>query len=248
MKCLSLIFLIPALIAMSSCISTIQDVNPSIGFLRAKGLDVTPRYFDGHRAAMVEEQLKGRGITDENVLRAMAMIRREEFIPADFQLHAYEDTALPLTEDRSIPQPYVIAVMLELLNLQSGDRVLAIGDGSGYQTAIIAEISEEVYSIETRRELAEKARDKLAELGYDNVLIIEGDDAFDIVEKEAFDAVVYFAAVEEVPPYIFERLAEGGRLVVPLGDEINGQALTMFEKINGTMYKAEFGEVRFRFL
>lgn len=248
MTVLSMVSLLAAVVMISSCISTAPDVNPSTGFLRAKGWDFTPQYFDEQRAAMVEEQLRGRGIKDERVLRAMATIKREQFIQESLRLNAYDDNALPLADSRSIAQPYVIAVMVELLRLQSSDHVLSIGDGSGYQTAVMAEIADEVYSIEPRRELAEQAGNKLEELGYDNALMIHGDDASDIGGEEVFDAIVCFAAMEEIPSSIFERLADGGRLVVPLGEEIDNQMLTMFEKINGTTYKAEVGGVRFRFL
>ncbi|MFV2040748.1 MAG: protein-L-isoaspartate O-methyltransferase, partial [Candidatus Hydrothermarchaeales archaeon] len=137
--------LIIVLLASSACLSTGQDLISASDILRAKGISIEKSlFFDEARIAMVEEQLKGRGIKDQRILEVMSRIEREEFIPADYQLFAYDDGALPIAEGRSIPQPYVIAVMIEALNLQGGDRVLAIGDGSGYQTAILAELSEEV--------------------------------------------------------------------------------------------------------
>lgn len=241
--------LIIMLIAFSSCLSADQSVNPSLEILSAKGLiKEKSLLFEEVRIAMVEEQLKGRGIKDQRVLGVMSRIKREEFIPADYQLFTYDDRAVPIAEGRNIPQPYVIAIMVESLKLQSNDRVLEIGDGSGYQTAILAEMSKKVYSLEPRPDLGRKSKILITKLGYDNAHIIIGEGRLGLPGKAPFDAIVFFAALEDVLSVLFEQLIEGGRLVVPLGKQIDNQTLTLFEKKNGRLYKTELGGVRFRIL
>jgi protein-L-isoaspartate(D-aspartate) O-methyltransferase len=243
------VVLILLIITYSSYLSENQDVNPTLEILRAKGLiKENSLFFKEARIAMVEEQLKGRGIKDQRVLDVMSKIKREEFIPMDFQLYAYDDGAISIAKGRSIPQPYIIAIMIEALNLQNNTRVLEIGDGSGYQTAIIAEMSGEIYSIESRPSLAEKSESLLTEIGYDNAHMIIGDGRLGLPDNAPFDAIVFFAAIEEVPTVIFEQLKEGGILVVPLGEQLEDQTLTVFEKKNGHLFKTELGKVRFRLL
>jgi protein-L-isoaspartate(D-aspartate) O-methyltransferase len=243
------LFLILMLAAHSSCLSGNQKRDPTLEILKAKGLTKEKSLLlEEARLSMVEEQLMGRGLKDQRVLDVMSRIKREEFIPEDYQLFAYDDRAIPIAELRSIPQPYIIAVMVEALNLQSNDKVLEIGDGSGYQTAILAELSAEVYSIEPRPDLAGKSESLLTELGYDNVQIIIGDGRLGLPQKGSFDAIVFFAALEEVPFVLFEQLKEGGRLVVPLGGQLDEQTLTLFKKKKGLLFKTELGGVRFRIL
>jgi len=249
MKFIVLFALVILILAISSCISTDQTVNPGADILRAKGISINNSlFFKNARMAMVEEQLKARGIADSHVLEAMSKIKREEFIPAEYQLFAYDDRPLPITEGRSIPQPYVIAVMIEALNLEGDERVLAIEDASGYQTAVLAELSGEVFSIEPRPVLAEKMEKRVTELGYENAHIIRGAGRLGLPEDAPFDAIIIFAALEEVPSVLFDQLKDGGRLAAPIGKQLDEQTLTVFVKQSGQIFKTELGGVRFRLL
>lgn len=173
---------------------------------------------DSKRRKMVRRDLEGRGVSDSRVLEAMGTVPREAFVPPRCEAVAYRDRALPLSSGQTISQPYMVAAMTEALGLEPDDRVLEIGTGSGYQTAILAEIAGEVYTVERLDSLSADARRTLEELGYGNVHFKVGDGTLGWPEEAPFDAILVTAASPDVPPPLFRQLeAEGGRLVIPVG-------------------------------
>lgn len=169
------------------------------------------------RQRMVDEQIARRGIRDQRVLAAMRKIERHRFVSEAQRSGAYEDHPLPVGEGQTISQPYIVALMTEALALQGDERVLEVGTGSGYQTAILAELAAEVYSVEILPRLAEQARATLEDLGYRNVHIRLGDGSEGWAEHAPYQGILVTAAPPEVPPALLEQLAEGGRLVIPVG-------------------------------
>ena len=174
--------------------------------------------FTRQREGMVADQIAGRGIRDERLLAAMRKVERHKFVPEVLLSRAYSDEPLPIGEDQTISQPYIVALMTELLALQGKEKVLEIGTGSGYQTAILAELAAEVYSIEILKSLAEQAKVKLTGLGYSNIYIRCADGYESWNEEAPFDAIIVTAAPQHVPPQFVEQLKIGGRLVIPVGD------------------------------
>lgn len=181
---------------------------------------------------MIDFQLKARGIKDAGVLRAMEKIPRTMFVPRQLQQYAYEDNPLPIGEGQTISQPYMVAVMTELLSLSGREKVLEIGTGSGYQTAILAELSGEVYTIEIVASLSEKAKEALNKLGYTNVFFKTGDGTEGWPGAAPFDRIIVAAATDHVPEPLFEQLTEAGKMAIPLGERYT-QILTLVEKQNG---------------
>lgn len=169
------------------------------------------------RERMVADQLRARGITDPRVLTAMGRVPRHRFVEEALAARAYGDYPLPIGEKQTISQPYMVALMTQALELVGGERVLEVGTGSGYQTAILAELATKVYSVERIRSLADRARAILEELGYYNVLIRVGDGTLGWREEAPFDAVLVTAAAPEVPAPLVEQLKAAGRLVIPVG-------------------------------
>jgi protein-L-isoaspartate(D-aspartate) O-methyltransferase len=184
-------------------------------------------------AAMVELQLRRRGIRDERVLAAMERVPRHEFVPAALAADAYSDSPVPIGDGQTISQPYIVAAMLEALALRPTDRALEVGTGSGYVTAILAELTAAVFSIERYRSLAFTAHARLARLGYRNVGVFIGDGTEGLPEHAPYDAIMVSAAAPRVPPPLFDQLAEGGRLIIPVGTPI-GQDLELVRKIGGS--------------
>jgi len=187
------------------------------------------------RQQMVERDIKGRGIKDPMVLSVMAKVPRHLFIDASYRDQAYGDHPLPIGEGQTISQPYVVALMTESIRLSRDERVLEIGTGSGYQAAVLAEIATEVYSIEIRKNLAEKATKTLADLGYRNVKVKCADGYFGWEERAPFDAIIITAAANHIPPPLIKQLKEGGRLVIPLGNTIYFQTLILATKRKGQL-------------
>jgi len=171
----------------------------------------------GQRHAMVDEQVRARGVSDKRVLEAMSTVPRHCFVPEDLRRLAYEDHPIRIGCEQTISQPYIVGLMTELLELQSTDRVLEIGTGSGYQAAILSTLSAEVITIDRHPELVDSARERLGELGYMNITVVCGDGTLGYPESAPYDAIVVTAAAPEVPPPLIEQLAEGGRLVCPAG-------------------------------
>ncbi len=184
--------------------------------------------FEEKRRQMVKTQLMSRGIVDEKVLRAMAKVPRHEFLPAELWDRAYDDTPLPIGENQTISQPYIVAYMIQALSLKKGDRILEVGTGSGYQTALLAEIHEEIYTVEVRPQLAQKALAKLNELGYgDRVKIHIADDSLGYEEEAPFDGIIVAAATFNIPEPLIDQLAEKGKIIIPIGGrELQSRPIT----------------------
>jgi protein-L-isoaspartate(D-aspartate) O-methyltransferase len=196
------------------------------------------------RQLMVRNQLENRGIMDEKVLDAMGAVPRHLFVPKDYRDYAYDDHPLPIGEGQTISQPYVVALMTEMLDLREDDKVLEIGTGSGYQAAVLAEICNNVYSIEIIESLAEKARRRLRKFGYHEVSIKIGDGYKGWPAHAPFDAIIVTCAPTHVPPALKEQLAEGGRLAIPLGGKVT-QQLVLMEKRNNELREIRSVPVRF---
>lgn len=171
------------------------------------------------REKMVAAQIAARGVRDERVLAAMRAVPREAFVPRGSEAEAYFDHPLPIGHGQTISQPYIVALMTELAELKEGDTVLEVGTGCGYQTAVLAELAREVYSLEIVPELAEQAAGLLGRLGYENIHVRAGDGYAGWVERAPFDAIVLTAAPPWVPEALLEQLKDGGRLVAPEGTE-----------------------------
>ncbi len=173
--------------------------------------------YAAQRLEMIEKQLRRRGINDAAVLGAMTAVPRHEFVAEELRPHAYDDLPLPIGGGQTISQPYIVAAMTVALHLQPGDRVLEIGAGCGYQAAVLSRLAEEVFTIERRPELASSASAKLARLGYANAHVHCGDGTLGLPELAPFDAILVAAAAPEVPKPLLAQLAEGGRMILPVG-------------------------------
>ncbi|NIO09619.1 MAG: protein-L-isoaspartate(D-aspartate) O-methyltransferase [Deltaproteobacteria bacterium] len=189
------------------------------------------------RKTMVERDLVRRGIKDPRVLGAMARVERHLFVPDGLELLAYTDRPLPIGGDQTISQPYVVALMTELLNLTGEEKVLEIGTGSGYQAAILSVLAREVYTIEILPSLAEDAKARLERLGYRNVQVKTGDGFFGWEEKGPFDAILVTASADQIPAPLWKQLQEGGRLIMPLGESHKPQRLVRVTKIKGKRHE-----------
>ena len=200
--------------------------------------------FPKARLKMVEEQIIQRGIKDPRVIAAMKKVPRHLFVEEALQSQAYNDHPLPIGEKQTISQPYMVALMTEALQLKGKDKVLEIGAGSGYQTAILAEMAEKVFSIERIRSLAIKARQLLYELGYYNTEIKIFDGTFGWSEEAPFDAIIVTAGAPEIPQPLLDQLAIGGRLVIPIGDAYV-QDLIRVTKTEQGLKKEDLGGCRF---
>lgn len=196
------------------------------------------------RFRMVERQIISRGINNPRVLAAMRQIPRHVFIPPPHDRSAYDDNPLPIGSGQTISQPYIVAVMTELLDPKPEDRILEIGGGSGYQAAILATLSHRVITIERRSELADLARSNLAALGIINVELVVGDGTLGFPAYAPYDGIIITAATPQVPQSMLNQLAEGGRLVAPVGGR-DFQELVMIEKKGGRIIETHHGGVRF---
>lgn len=181
---------------------------------------------------MVEDQLRARGIRNRRVLEAMASVPRHEFVPIDQSPAAYEDRALPIGEWETISQPYIVALMSDVAAVSPGDRLLEIGTGLGYQAAVLAALGARVYTIERNASLAEEARQKLAQFGYGTVEVITGDGTEGWAAAAPYDAILVTAGAPRVPQALIDQIAEGGRLVIPLGSR-EMQQLHLFVRRGG---------------
>jgi protein-L-isoaspartate(D-aspartate) O-methyltransferase len=175
------------------------------------------------RARMVEEQLRSRGIRDPRLLAAMGKVPREAFIPSDDLRKAYGDHPLPIGAGQTVSQPYIVAAMVEALELCPADRVLEVGTGTGYQAAILGELAAEVWTIERHEELAMKAHEILARLGYANVHVVVGDGSVGLPQHSPFDKILVASAAPKIPESLVAQLVDGGRLVVPVGNRFEQQ-------------------------
>lgn len=201
--------------------------------------------YDKKRHIMVERDIKARGVKDAKVLEVMKKVPRHLFVDESLRNQAYDDHPLPIGEGQTISQPYVVALMTEALRLKPSDRVLEVGTGSGYQAAVLAEIVREVYTIEIRKGLAEKAEKRLSELGYRNIRIKYGDGYFGWEEFAPFDAIIVTASANHIPPPLIKQMKDGGRLIIPLGSTIYYQTLTLVTKKKSEVFLEQMGPVAF---
>lgn len=202
--------------------------------------------FEQLRQQMIDYQLVARGLHDQTVLNALSAVPREKFIPTELVEFAYRDSPLPIEASQTISQPYIVALMTAALKLKKNDRVLEVGTGSGYAAAVLAEISNDVYTVERHKILADTARERLKDLGYTNVQVLHGDGTLGWSEHAPFDAIIVAAGGPEVPETLKQQLAIGGRLVIPVGASLDTQKLMRIERISEDVYKEEnLGGVRF---
>ncbi len=202
--------------------------------------------FENLRKQMIDYQLAARGLHDEAVLKAVSAVPREEFVPTELVEFAYSDSPLPIAARQTISQPYIVALMTAALELQPEDRVLEVGTGSGYAAAVLAEIAKEVYTVERHKILADTARRRLGQLGYENTHVLHGDGTLGWPEYAPFDAIVVAAGGPEVPDTLKQQLAIGGRLVIPVGSSLRTQKLLRVLRIGEHEFEEEdLGSVRF---
>lgn len=197
------------------------------------------------RDRMVETQIEGRGVTHAPVLRAMRSVPRHRFVPNVDPTLAYSDRPLPIGHDQTISQPYIVARMTELVRPDSTDRALEIGTGSGYQAAVLSQIVDSVFTVEIIPELAARAETRLKKLDYDNVVVKQGDGFKGWPEHAPFDVIVVTAAPEKIPPPLTQQLANGGRMIIPVGPSPGTQQLTLVTKENGDISTETLAPVRF---
>jgi protein-L-isoaspartate(D-aspartate) O-methyltransferase len=198
-------------------------------FLMAEELDDTPKYREA-RKEMVSTQIRLRGVSNKDVLSAMIEVPRHSFVPKKLVSQAYEDHPVPIGQGQTISQPYVVALMTESLKLKGDERVLEIGTGSGYQTAILSRVAKEVYSIEIKERLYKKASKVLQSMGFTNVKTRHGDGYFGWAEAAPFDCIMITAAIDHIPPPLLKQLKKGGRLILPLGNPFSYQNLSLVTK------------------
>ena len=202
--------------------------------------------FTAEREAMVERQLKRRGIADAAILDAFRAVPREAFVSPELSDQAYGDHPLPIEAGQTISQPYIVALMIEAAGIKSGDRVLEVGSGSGYAAAVISRIAAEVVGIERQHDLVDISRERLRGLGYDNVTIVEGDGTKGWADEAPYDAIFAAASGSHVPAALVEQLKPGGSIVMPVGSPGSVQKLVKASKReDGTLEQSDLGDVRF---
>ncbi len=210
--------------------------------LRAKGEE---DIYNLRREAMVAEQVEARGIKNEKVLDAIGSVPRHKFVPQDLAPHAYQDSPLPIGLGQTISQPYIVALMTELLDPESSDIALEVGTGSAYQAAVLSEIVDQVYTIEIFEELGTSARTRLKDLGYRNVEVKIADGYYGWSEHAPFDVIIVTCAAAHVPPPLIEQLKEGGKMCIPVGSVFWTQNLMLVEKKDGKIISKNILPVRF---
>jgi len=218
-----------------------------INFLSGSDVPASPTVwseFTGARLAMVEMQLRRRGISDAAVLKAMSVVPRHEFVPPEFRGRAYEDAPLPIGEGQTISQPYIVAAMTAALHLGGDERVLEVGTGSGYQAAVLSLLAKEVFGIESRSQLATAAARRLEQLGFANVHVHAGDGTLGLPEWAPFDAILVAAAAPAAPRPLLAQLADNGRMVVPVGD-VENQELQLIHKTGDSFRVSTLDGCRF---
>jgi protein-L-isoaspartate(D-aspartate) O-methyltransferase len=206
-------------VALLSALAFLQSCGTSAPPGRAAAAGSPALEYERHREAMVREQIEARGVKDPLTLRALRKVPRHELVPADVRGSSYEDHPLPIGHEQTISQPYIVAFMTEALGLKGGETVLEVGTGSGYQAAVLAEIAARVYTIEIVEPLATRARADLARLGYRNAEVRAGDGYKGWPEAAPFDAIIVTAAAPTIPAPLKEQLKDGGRLVIPVGED-----------------------------
>lgn len=201
--------------------------------------------YEKARKRMVTGQIARRGIKDRNTLKAMRNVERHLFVPPQYMHLAYDDSPLSIGYGQTISQPYIVAYMTEIIKPKSGDKILEIGAGSGYQAAVLGEIVDKVFTIEIIDELAKTASDRLQKLGYNNVEVINGDGYYGFEEEAPFDAIIVTAASEHIPPSLIKQLKDGGKMIIPVGSPFFVQTLMLVEKKKGKISTSSLMPVRF---
>lgn len=202
------------------------------------------KLFAERRKEMVEQQIAERGIINKKILNAFLKVERHKFVPDSYKNHAYDDNALPIGEGQTISQPYIVAFMTDVLELESAGKVLEIGTGSGYQAAILAELCDSVFTIEIFETLGKRAKKTLQKLGYSNVCVKIGDGYKGWEEHAPFDAIIVTCSPKAIPKPLEQQLKEGGRMIIPVGGSLN-QTLVLLKKKNNRLYKQNVLPVRF---
>lgn len=216
-----------------------------VGFGQCNGQSTQDTGRKHEREELVKVYIEGQGVTDPKVLSAMYKVERHRFVPSNMQPYAYRDQPLPIGEGQTISQPSLVAFMTELLELKRTDKVLEIGTGSGYQAAILGELVDSVFTIEIIEPLGQRSKKLLTELGYINVFVKIGDGYKGWPEHAPFDAIIVTCAPSDIPQPLQDQLAEGGRLVIPVGKENTVQELVLLRKQNGKIIRESALPVRF---
>ena len=203
------------------------------------------RTYNVRAEVMVAEQIEARGVKNEKVLQAMGKVPRHKFVPENLIPHAYEDNPLPIGFGQTISQPYIVALMTELLEPEGRDKVLEVGTGSGYQAAVLSEIVDEVYTIEIFEELGTSVKERLEDLGYDNVKVKIADGYYGWPEHAPFDNIIVTCAASHIPPPLIQQLKEGGKMCIPVGSVFWTQNLMLVEKKDGKIISRNILPVRF---
>jgi len=219
-------------------------VTASVFGISCKAEDADPARFVRQRETMVRMQIESRGIKEPATLDAMRKVERHKFVLSKYQNQAYEDHPLPIGEDQTISQPYIVALMTQVLDLDKNEKVLEVGTGSGYQAAVLAEICDHVYTIEIIDSLGKRAQKLLADLGYANIKVRIGDGYKGWEEHGPFDAIIVTCAPTHIPEPLKDQLAEGGKMVIPVGKTF-AQELVLLTKQNGKIIKKDIIPVRF---
>ena len=239
MKPFKLLIIIIALISVG-CVEEVNNTNQK----QLVSTDTATSPYYAERKKMVEDQMIARGIHEKNIINAFLKVKRHLFVPEKYRSRAYGDHPLPIGEGQTISQPYIVAFMTQVLDLKRTDKVLEIGTGSGYQAAILGELSDNVYTIEINEPLGKRAKQLLKALGYSNVKVKIGDGYKGWEEHAPFDAIIVTAAPTHVPEPLKEQLKEGGRMIIPVGEFYN-QKLLYIQKINNELKQQSEFPVRF---
>jgi len=230
---------------MDTTVKLIVIIAFSMGLLACSSQRKQDDPYQAARQRMVTEDIQRRGIDDQRVLQAMLKVERHLFVPESYRSMAYADRPLPIGEGQTISQPYIVALMTYHLHLKPEDRVLEIGTGSGYQAAVLAELTKEVYSLEIIESLARTAEERLQALGYKNVWVTSGDGFYGWPEHAPYDAIMITCATPTIPERLVEQLGEGGRMILPLGDKPFVQSLTLVTKQAGQLERRLITDVVF---
>lgn len=232
---------VPLILLLTCCDGALNETSSQSG---TESSDPAEDSFVRVRAQMVQQQLARRDIQNKRVLAAMEKVPRHRFVPGDLQRVAYQDSPLPIGNGQTISQPYIVALMTQLVDPQPDSKVLDVGTGSGYQAAILGELADEVYSIEIVEPLAVSAKRRLNELGYKNITVRHGDGYAGWESESPFDVIVVAAAPDHIPPALIEQLAPGGRLVIPVGDRLQSLMLVQKQQ-DGTVTRTNVAPVAF---
>ncbi len=234
-----------SLISILFCLTIVYCLPFLNSFADTKNQSIHQIQYESQRQTMVDIQLAMRGIVDPGVLEAMRYVPRHEFIPKEYRKNAYEDTPLPIGNNQTISQPYIVAYMTEVARIDRGDRCLEIGTGSGYQAAVLSLLCDKVYSIEIISYLGMQAKSTLEELNFQNISIKIGDGHKGWEEKSPFDVIIVTAAPDKIPRPLVEQLAEGGRMVIPVGAQGRIQKLLRITKNRGEIFIESLLPVQF---